>query len=69
MTIIVEEFLEIKEQAGCDDIAAAILVLAESVRDSNTFNRRNAEKLGHELALALKNVLRESQVCIVNEGI
>ena len=68
-SIIVEEFLEIKEQAGCDDTAAAVLVLAEAVRESTTFNRKNAENFGHELALALKDVLRESQVRIVNEGL
>ncbi len=69
MNPTVEDFQEIKGQAGCDDMSAAILVLAEAVRGGATFNRSNAENFGHELALAVKDVLSESQIRIVNEGV
>ncbi len=64
---IVEDFLEIKDEARVDDTTAAILLLAEAIRDSSTFRRSNAENFGHELALALKNVLSESKIRIVRE--
>lgn len=67
MNSIVEDFLEIKEEALCDDTAAAIILLADAIRESGAFTISNAENFGHELAIALKNVLQESQIRIVNE--
>ena len=63
----IESFEYFKANLVCDDISAAILVLAESVKNSATFNRYNAELFGHELALAMKNVFNESQIRIVQE--
>ena len=57
---VIDQYIDIKERVGCNDIAAAILVLAENVEPA--FSRRGAENFGHELAMALKNVLQESQI-------
>jgi hypothetical protein len=58
------DFNEIKEKTGCDDVAAAILVLAKSVRDAAPFNQYNSQHFGHELACALKNVFENSEIKI-----
>lgn len=65
--ILAEEFYEIRHHTGCNDTAAAILILADAIRDSATFSRSNAENFGHELALALKNVLSESTISVSGE--
>jgi len=59
----IEEFVHAKKQLGVDDITAAILVLASATRNSGgTMDRTGAENLGHEFAMALKNVFEESQI-------
>lgn len=65
------DFEEIKDRTGVGDTAAAILVLASAIRDSQTFNRAAAENFGHELALALKNVIEESvlEVSLINSEV
>jgi len=68
MNLTVEDYLEVKEKTGCNDTAAAILVLADAVRHSTTFSPSNAENFGHELALAMKEVLSSTQIQIVSES-
>lgn len=55
----VEIFEDIRDQASVDDTTAAILTLAAAIRDGNSKinSERNAENFGHELAIALKDVL------------
>ena len=60
MNIILSEFEEIRSTLGVADNTAALILLSYAIRDSATFNRLNAENFGHELALALKNVVSES---------
>jgi hypothetical protein len=69
MNATVEDYFEIKEQAQCSDTAAAIILLSEAIRESATFGRSNAENFGHELALALKNVLQESKIRIESNDV
>ena len=68
MRNLAEDYLEIKAELGCGDTAAAILLLAASIRDSGTFKSDNAQNFGHELACALKNVLEESKIQIVSRN-
>jgi hypothetical protein len=63
------DFQEIQNELGCGDTAAAMLVLADAVRESVTFDRLSAENFGHELALALKNVLQESEIRVVSNNL
>jgi len=67
MNNIFAEYQEIKEELDCDDTAAAILVLAQAIQGSAAFSRSNAENFGHELAMALKNVLKESLIHVVTD--
>lgn len=60
MNPILEDYLDFKSNGECGDTAAALLVVAKAIKESSTFSRANAENFGHELALALKNVLSES---------
>jgi len=60
----IEAYYEIKQRTDCNDVAAAILVLAQSIDGHTTFSRKGAENFGHELALALKNVLSESNLSV-----
>ena len=43
-------------------LAAAILVLAMTIEEKHVFDRSSGENFGHEIAVALKNVLAESTV-------
>jgi hypothetical protein len=66
---VCEDYNYIKETvAPISDTAAALLILAVYLNNSATFNRAGAENFGHELAMALKNVLQESQIRIVKES-
>ena len=65
MTAICDAYYEALKQTE-EPTAAAILVLASSIEESAPFNRRNAENFGHELAMALKNVLQESTLQVSN---
>ena len=67
MNLTVEEYFKVKSLTGCADTAVAILVLASAIRQSTTFSTSNAENFGHELYLALKAALSDSQIRIVNE--
>jgi hypothetical protein len=58
MSIILEEFSEFQD-AGVPDTAAAILVLASVIDRKPMLDRQSGENFGHELAVALKNVLEE----------
>lgn len=64
MNDLIKSFESVKEELQVDDTTAALLVLAEAVRRSATFNPVNAENFGHELALALKNVLKDGAIRI-----
>ena len=46
-----------------NDTAAAILILAHTV--SRLLNKDTCETMGHELAMSLKNVLKESEIRII----
>jgi hypothetical protein len=60
----IEQFKEVKEELGIDDTSASILVLASSIGD--IFCSGTLDDIGHELAMALKNVLKESKININN---
>ena len=49
-----------------DDTAAAVLVLAMVMQEKHMFDGSSAENFGHELAIALKNVLSEGGSLSVN---
>lgn len=69
MTHEQEDFLNFTADYEVPPTAAAILVLASAVREAGTFtSRKTSELFGHELAMALKDVLECSQVRIVREG-
>ena len=57
-------FKQVKEELGIDDTSASILVLAGAVGDM--FSSHSLEQMSHELAMALKNVLKESEININN---
>lgn len=60
----VERFKDVKEELEVDDTAASILVLASSIGD--IFSCGTFEEMGHELEVALINVLKESKININN---
>jgi hypothetical protein len=62
MTEIVQDYLEIKSEINkISDTAAAILVLADRLHLLPQADFRHCmEEFGHQLALALKNVAKES---------
>ena len=75
MKHIIADFEQFREDVECtgksgrlSDTAAAILVLACAIERSATFNPCNAENFGHELALALKNVLKNESFQVSVDG-
>jgi len=58
----VHDFEYVTEKLGVSQNTAALLVLAASVESAATFGQYKAENFGHELAMALKNVLSEQQL-------
>jgi hypothetical protein len=60
----IDTFKDIKEEMDINDTAAAILILAHTV--SRLLNKSTCETMGHELAMSLKNVLKESEIGIYN---
>jgi len=62
ITEILEDFRQVMEGGARSEVAAAILVLANSVERASTFGRLNSENFGHELAMALKHVFEQSTV-------
>lgn len=62
ITEVLEDFRQVMEGGARSEVAAAILVLANSVERAGTFGRLNSEDFGHELAMALKHVFEQSTV-------
>lgn len=50
---------------GASDVAAAILTLANVIDRKKVLDTPSSENFGHELALALKNVLEEKQLSVI----
>jgi len=68
MKTIVQDYLEIKSEIKISDNAAAILILADIIQDlpKSGFGNLMAE-YGHNLAMALKNVIQESVISTNSE--
>ena len=58
----IHDFTYVMEKLGVTQNTAALLVLAASVESASAFGKHKAENFGHELELALKNVLSEQQL-------
>ena len=59
-----DDFDTVKERWDINETAAALLVLAASIQDAAPFSPSNAERFGHELALALGEVLHAATISV-----
>ena len=59
-----DDFDTVKERWDINETAAALLVLAASIQDAAPFLPSNAERFGHELALALGEVLHTATISV-----
>lgn len=62
ITEVLEDFRQVMKEGARSEVAASILVLANSVERASTFGPLNSEDFGHELAMALKHVFEHSTV-------
>lgn len=65
---LAEIFADFRIEADGDSVAAAILVLAQVIDTKTVIDRTDAANIGHELALALKNVLSEGTLKVDVDG-
>ena len=59
-----DDFDTVKERWDINETAAALLVLAASIQDTAPFSPNNAERFGHELALALGEVFQTATISV-----
>lgn len=60
--LVAKEFEELKAHLKCDDISAAILVLANIIHGKGMMDMESGEHIGHGIACGLRAVLKDSTV-------